>query len=710
MKFLFTILLFSLIPAILFSQTKISGKVIDSANQPLPGANVFIKDSYDGISSKEDGSFSFTTEEVGEAILVISFIGYTTKEEKILLAGKDLEIEIILEEEAKELGTVVISAGSFEASDENKAVILRPLDIVTTGSDADIYSALETLPGTQQIGETEGLFVRGGSASETVTIIDELVVQKPFYSSVPDIPSRGRFSPFLFKGIMFSTGGYSAKYGQALSSALILNTQGIADQTLTAINLMILGLGGAHVQRWDNSSFAIEGGYYNLAPYFNLVDQRPEWDTAPIGLEGSMNYRLQTSKTGMLKAFTSYNYSDLSLYMENLDDIATKDYFGLKADNYYSNLSYKEILGDDWTFFSGASFSLDKDKYDLNNDKVKQDEILGQAKVFVSKHLFNNSFITFGGEAQNLVYKNAFNELSSRIDEVYLAGFLETDIFFTNDLAARIGLRGEHSRLLDKYNFAPRISLAYRLGTFDQINFAYGKFYQTPFKDFLIQSKNFDYENSSHYILNYQYIGEDRTFRVELYYKDYDNLVKGNLFTPPFIEPVVPLSNNGSGYAKGIDVFWRDSETFPMTDYWLSYSYLDTKRDFINFPTLATPTFATPHTFSAVIKHWVPAITTSFGLTYTFATGRPYFNPNNPEYLADRTKNYNNLSLNASYLLTIFNSFTVIFFSVDNILGFDNIYGYNYSGDGTVRKPVLPTATRALFLGMFISVGQASPY
>jgi len=711
MKLFYTITLFSLLPILVFSQTKISGKVIDDANQPLPGANVFIKDSYDGVSSSEDGSFSFTTEEEGEAFLVVSFVGYQSKEESILLAGSEINIEIILEKEAKELSAVVISAGSFEASDENKAVILRPLDIVTTGADADIYSALETLPGTQQIGETEGLFVRGGSSAETVTIIDEMVVQKPFYTSVPDIPSRGRFSPFLFKGIIFSTGGYSAKYGQALSSALILNSADLADQTLTAINLMILGLGGAHIQRWDNSSFAIEGAYYNLGPYVNTFEQRQEWDTAPLGFEGSMNYRLKTSKTGMLKAYGSFSYSDLSLYTENLDDFSTKDFTKLRSDNYYSNLTYREILGDDWTLFAGASFSLDKDWIDLNSDEVKQDEILSQGRIVVTKQLFNSSFITFGGEAQNMIYKSAFNELSGKIDEVYLAGFLETDIFFTNDLAARVGVRGEHSRLLGKYNLAPRVSVAYRLGIYDQLNFAYGKFYQTPFKDFLIQTTDFDFENASHYILNYQHISDERTFRIEVYYKDYDKLAKGTIFTYPYINlPEIPFNNDGSGHAKGVDIFWRDRETFDMTDYWLSYSYLDTKRDFINYPTLAQPTFATPHTFSAVVKHWVSAITTSFGLTYTFATGRPYYNPNNPEFLGDWARNYNNLSLNASFLTTIFNNFTVIFFSVDNIIGFKNIYSYNFSTDGMIKRPVLPTATRAFFLGVFISVGQASPF
>ena len=709
MKILFTIILTLFFTELFNCQTKISGKITDTENQPLPGANIFIKDSYDGVSSLADGTFSFTTYEEGDAVLVVSFVGYQTKEESIQLTGKEINIVIILEEDVQELGEVVISAGSFEASDEKKSVILRPLDIVTTGSDGDIYSALETLPGTQQIGETEGLFVRGGSASETVTIIDELVVQKPFYTSVPDIPARGRFSPFLFKGIMFSTGGYSAKYGQALSSALILNSQGIAKETLTAINLMILGLGGAHVHRWENSSLAFEGSYYNLAPYFNIVKQRQDWEKAPTGIESSLNYRLKTSATGLLKAFASYNHSNLSLHLENPDDIFLKDYFGLRSDNYYSNLSFNEIFGEDWTFYAGASFSLDKDRYDLNADKVKQDEILNQGKIYVSKHIINSSFITIGGDVQNMIYKNSFNDINSRIDEIYLAGFIETDFFFTNDFAARIGLRGEHSNLIDKYNLAPRVSLAYRIGTYDQLNFAYGKYYQTPFKDFLIQTTNLGFENATHYIFNYQHISESRTFRIEFYYKKYDNLVKGNLFQPPFIEPVVPFNNNGSGYAKGIDVFWRDRETFDMTDYWISYSYLDTKRDFINFPGLATPTFATPHTLSIVVKRWVPAITTYFGLTYTFATGRPYYNPNNPEYLGDRTKNYNNLSFNFSYVTSMFHSLTVVFFSIDNILGFKNIYGYNYSSDGTFRSPILPTADRSAFIGMFISIGEQSP-
>ena len=138
MKLIFTFYFTLVLSSLLFSQTKISGKITDEENQPLPGANIYLKDTYDGISSETDGTFSFVTDEEGEFELVVSFVGYQSYSQKIILDKKEKYLEIKLKEESTELGTVVISAGSFEASDENKAVILRPLDIVTTGSDADI--------------------------------------------------------------------------------------------------------------------------------------------------------------------------------------------------------------------------------------------------------------------------------------------------------------------------------------------------------------------------------------------------------------------------------------------------------------------------------------------------------------------------------------------------------------------------------------------
>ncbi|MCX6169497.1 MAG: TonB-dependent receptor [Ignavibacteriales bacterium] len=702
----YLLVLIFLFPFLLNAQTKINGKISDKNNNPLPGANIYIKDSYDGITSKEDGSYSFKTNEKGDAVLVASFVGYKKYENKVNLKKGELKIDIILEEEITQMSAVVVSAGSFEASDEKKGVILRPLDVLTTGSEADLYSTLTTLPGAQKIGETEGLFVRGGSAAESKTIVDEMIVQRPFFSSVPDLPSRGRFSPMLFKGTVFSTGGYSAQYGQALSSALILKSQDLAPQTISSINLMVFGLGGSHTERWENTSLAFEGMYYNLSPYNNVFKQRVEYDKSPEGIELSSNFRQKLFKNGMLKAYISYNSSDLGLYLPNLDNFPSKDHYSLKSKNYYSNVSYRDIWGDDWNVFVGSSYSLDQDRMIIAGNSISSDQMLIQSKITANKKITENTYITAGVEIQKTDYDDSYNQYSSHMTEIFTAGFAETDLYFTNDLAAKIGIRAEHSKILNKFNIAPRISFAYRLGAFDQINFAFGRFYQTPEKDMLVQYKDFNYENADHFIANYQYIGDGHTFRIELYYKNYHNLVKGSVFTFPYFNvPLVPFSNDGKGYAKGVDLFWRDSKTFTYCDYWLSYSYLDTKRDFRNYPIMAYPTFASPHTFSVVFKRWFESIAAYLAVTYTHASGRPYFNPNNSQFLGDRAGSYNNLSANISFITNWFKNYSVIFFSIDNLPGFANVYGYRYSSDGKISNAVIPPTLRTFFLGVFISMG-----
>jgi vitamin B12 transporter len=358
------------ISSLSFSQTKISGTVTDKNDEPLQSANVYLKNTYDGASTNEQGKYSFSTDETGEQTLVVSFIGYQTKETKINLNGKELAVDVVLEETASSTNTVVISAGAFEASDENKSVILKPLDILTTGSTADIYTAINTLPGTQQIGETEGLFVRGGSAAETKTIIDEMIVQKPFYSTVPDVASRGRFSPQLFKGTLFSTGGYSAQYGQALSSTLILKSTDLAPDTRSAINIMSVGLGGSHIQRWENTSLSTEVGYYNLTPYYKIQKDRFEWSKIPETAEGQVVFRHKTSETGIFKVYSSFSDSYMKLFLNNLDNLSQKDLYGLRNDNFFMNSSYSDILGNEWTFFSGISYSSGINNIEINSDKI----------------------------------------------------------------------------------------------------------------------------------------------------------------------------------------------------------------------------------------------------------------------------------------------------------------------------------------------------
>ena len=237
-----------LLAHIAFTQTThFAGRVTDNRRRPLAGASISLKDTYDGATSDSSGNYRFSSTERGSKTLVVSSMGYKTIEQPVVLTGEKITVDLLLKEELNELKAVIITAGSFEASDEKKVSVLKPLDIVTTASaNADVAAAMKTLPGTQQIGESGELFVRGGAGYETKQFIDGTTVANPNFGQAPDMASRGRFSPFLFKGTVFSTGGYSALYGQALSSALILDSIDLPERSQASATISPLFVGAQY--------------------------------------------------------------------------------------------------------------------------------------------------------------------------------------------------------------------------------------------------------------------------------------------------------------------------------------------------------------------------------------------------------------------------------------------------------------------------------
>jgi vitamin B12 transporter len=695
----------------LYSQTRVTGKILDGAKHPVAGANVYVKDSYDGSSTAADGTFSFQAADTGKAVLVVSMITYEKTEKPVILNGKELVVTLVLKESANQLKTVVISAGTMEASDEKKVTVLKPLDIVTTaGAQGDITGALKTLPGTQQVGESEGLFVRGGTGNETKTIIDGMVVAKPYFSGVPDVAARGRFSPFLFKGTVFSTGGYSAQYGQAMSSALVLETQDLPDRSSATAAITSVGL-GAGINKLSKDSTASVGGdvnYTNLGPYYNLVPQDVKWSITPVFAGGSLNFRKKTSESGMLKFYGYGNYSQIGLDRPNLDSTnGFMDHFELKNQNYYTNLTYRDRFGSNWKYYIGASYSFNQDDIRPNTLHIVNTNDLSQGKLLLTRSFGSLSLLRFGGEFQNnhdrSEYTTPWYHTAFDIVDNYSAGILEADLYLSSKIVARIGGRYEYSSLQKKSNIAPRTSVAVKVSNNSQISFAYGDFYERPETRYLYEKTTLNYEKATHYILNFQHVEEKRTFRVEAFYKQYQDLVTTLPLNLQNLRD--SLHNNGNGYARGVELFWRDKKTFRDWDYWVSYSYLDTKRKYLNYPDLAQPVFATPHTASLVLKKYLSRLSLNLGATYTYATGRPFYNPRNPVFLADRTPDYHKVGFTASYIRKFGNTFSVFVVGVDNVLGRNNIFGYRYSADGMRSAPLTATAARMYFVGVFLSFG-----
>ena len=701
-------LLFLIFSITVQGQSTISGRVTDSKDSAVVGANIYLEGTYDGASSDDNGNFSFDTSESGTQNLVVSMMGFETHYEVGDVSYlKDLKITLL--EAVNTLSGVTLTAGTFEAGDNSKASVLKPLDIVTTaGAAGDFVAALQTLPGTTTVNEDGRLFVRGGTAGETQVFIDGLRVFQPFNATANNIPTRGRFSPFLFKGITFSTGGYSAEYGQALSSVLLLNTTDVPDQEKTDISVMSVGGGLGHTEIWEDASLTFNTTYINLAPYEALIPstQGIRWNSPFESISGEAVFRNKGEKS-MFKLYTGYSHSNLDIEQEdiNFDDFVR---FRLKNNNLYFNSSYKYFFDKDWTLTTGLGVSFDANDIAALNDKINNEEKASHLKVKLQKGFSNRLNLSVGAEyfltdfVETFTAQDGFNFKSKYKD--HLGGaFAEADVFFNKRFAMKLGMRAEHTDILGDFNLAPRASLAYKSGENSQFSVAYGDFYQNPLTEYLKFTQDLKSEKASHYILNYQYLGDGRTFRAEAYYKDYDNLVKFDtdmaLFNSNF-------NNNGSGYASGLDIFWRDNKSIDYLDYWVSYSYLNTERDYRSFREPATPNFAPKHSFSLVTKYFITDWRSQVGLSYNFGSGRPYNDPNTVEFMAEKTKSFNNLSVNWAYLI---DQQKILYFSVSNVLGFNNINNYQYANTPNAngafeRREVRPSADSFFFVGFFWTI------
>ena len=708
-KLFFTIT-FLFFTAFIFAQNTISGKVLDQKGRPVQGANIYLDGTYDGATSSATGEFSFDTSATGNQFLVVSFLLFETYKKEIDVTNyKDQTVK--LRENINTLDAVVITAGTLESGDKARVSVLKPLDILTTaGSNGNIVAALQTLPGTQSVGEDGRLFVRGGEANETQTFVDGIRVAQPYGATTNNLPTRSRFSPMLFSGISFSTGGYSAEYGEALSSVLLLNTQDEADHNKTDIGLMTVGLSLGHTQKMKKSSLSVNMAYINLAPYQAVIPQNVDWNNPYQSLGGETVYRYNFTN-GIFKLYAAFDSEKFDLNQKNINfekPIRTD----LNNNNFYLNSSYKGTFGTGWQLTTGISYgySKNKTKYDIND--IDADENAAQLKLKFGKKVSNYFKLSFGADYFITKFDENFNDnisinVTNGYDSNIFAAYTEGDILFSKRLAMKVGLRYSNNSLLNENNIAPRASIAYKFSKTSQLSYAYGDFSQTPVVDYIKYSKyhQFESEKASHYILNYQFTKPGQIFRADLYYKDYRNLVQ---YDTRDIKYNSVFNNNGSGYAKGLELYWRDSNLYKNLEYWISYSYIDSERQYKNFPTMAVPSFIANHTLSVVTKYFITDWKSQIGFTNNYSSGRPYNDPNQTQFMSGKTKSYNSLSFNWAYILT---TQKILYFSVSNILGTQNVFGYDYAKlpdpNGVYqRQAVVPTADRFFFLGFFWTISQ----
>ena len=227
-----------------FARQTIHGFVRENeTGEPLPYANVILPDLNRGATTNIEGYFVVSDLPVGTHRLIVSIIGYSQDEQVIELpADMNLRLEIRLSQTVIEGQSIEVSAEreKFKELVTTSTVTLdrRAIEVAPSFVEADVFRALQMLPGVQSLNDfSSALYVRGSTPDQNLIMLDGITVYNPMHLG-------GIFSTFntdAIKEADFHAGGFPAQYGGRLGSILnIINREGNTEELRGSANISLI--------------------------------------------------------------------------------------------------------------------------------------------------------------------------------------------------------------------------------------------------------------------------------------------------------------------------------------------------------------------------------------------------------------------------------------------------------------------------------------
>ena len=202
----------------------ITGQVFNGeTNEPLPFANIYMKGKNIGTSADIKGKFSLKLP-LASGKLLISFLGFKTEIIDIAKLNPKKRTLIYLYPKDVFLQQVSVYAGITNKKEDIKVSALSlqsdKIEKISTAM-PDVLRALQFMPGIAVNNEYSAEFnVRGGNKDENLVMVNGAEVYEPFHIKEASNASVGIFNVDLINNVDLITGGFSARYGDRLSSVV----------------------------------------------------------------------------------------------------------------------------------------------------------------------------------------------------------------------------------------------------------------------------------------------------------------------------------------------------------------------------------------------------------------------------------------------------------------------------------------------------------
>ena len=578
---------------IVFSQQgvyQVFGFITDSTSgEALIGANVFIRESGQGMATDNNGYYVLSNINNQQAQLVVSYVGYKRFERSIDFSENySQNIDIALSPESIELMVVDVTAEEIDRLNriEPSRVNLSPRILKSQPSlaEPDIFRTIQSLPGVLTTSEfSTGLVIRGGNTDQNLILLDGITVYNPSHLG-------GLFSNFIVDAVKDAElikGGYNAEYGGRLSAVLdIRSREGNRNKFEGSSSVSLL-----------TAQTTLEGPFLNGA--WLVAGRRTYFDKVLPLFTDSFNlpyyfYDLQGH------VFTDLNEKDrisLSFY-RGVDDLQFQD-LDLKSDwgNKTVSLAYRRVFNEKMIGNFLVANSQFYTRFGLGGDAgIQEYNPLSDQTISGDIAYFHNQDINvyFGAQAKslNIKYNSKFNGESLFDSQtkpfetaLYTKIKWKPNSRFIIEPGVRLITFSSHS---DGIYPDLRLSSKFIIDESRFINIAIGNYHQfiSTFQDDFTQQildswfavdDTGEPARATQAVLGYeQFIGRGLKFQIEGYYKKITDMLtyeESRATSDGSVEnkSLLDLLTSADGYAYGAELFIQQS-TGKLSG-WAGYSW-----------------------------------------------------------------------------------------------------------------------------------------
>ncbi|MGB3544041.1 TonB-dependent receptor, partial [Rubrivirga sp.] len=523
------LILLLLVPAAV-AQTVVTGTVLDGEGEPLPYATVLVVGTTDGAATNGQGSFAITTRAEGRQALEARYVGYAPSRTRLDLEGDTVRVTLRLLTELLDLEGAVVSADALAGTSQS-GTGLTPLDVVTTpGASADLFQAVQTLAGLTQVDEGAGLFVRGGDVSETQILLDGLPLLQPYAFETPLGGTFGTVSPFLVRGTAFSTGAFSARYGDALSAVLALDSQ---DEPSRAAQTMSLSLAAASV----GADLPIGDGGVRLAANQTFTDalfwvngNGTDFASAPEATNASVVAAWPNVAGGRLKVLAQGTRDAVGV---NLDEPSFQGVLTSRSGSGLGLATWRGPIAR-WQVTGSAGYSRYRSEQAAGSLRISPSDGALSGRVEGQRSVGRSMRWSVGLEGRRLTSRTegtfspdgvldpaaetvAFDE---SLRAARGGAWVEAETQLSRRVVAQTGLRANVAADLGAVSFDPRVNVSVALSDRTQLRLAGGLYRQAPSLETLaLTDLDLEVARATHAVVGVLHEVGDWTVRLEGYRK-----------------------------------------------------------------------------------------------------------------------------------------------------------------------------------------------